>query len=74
MLISLFSIQKGYDITSYPFETKEVKQEFERIRQIEGTEIIKEPYQMEGWDGWIAMLTDPDGNYFQLMTPWEEAK
>lgn len=20
---------------------------------------------------WIATFSDPDGNYFQLMTPWE---
>lgn len=53
----------------FNFETKEVKEEFERIRKIEGAEIIKEPYEMGG--AWIATLADPDGNYFQLMTPWE---
>jgi len=21
--------------------------------------------------GWIATFADPDGNYFQLMSPWE---
>jgi predicted enzyme related to lactoylglutathione lyase len=51
------------------FETKEVKEEFERISKIDGVEVIKEPYEMEG--AWIATLADPDGNYFQLMTPWE---
>ncbi len=25
----------------------------------------------ENTDGWIATFSDPDGNYFQLMTPWE---
>ncbi|MDP3941267.1 MAG: VOC family protein [bacterium] len=55
----------------FNFETKEVKSEFERIKKIDGVAIIKEPYQMEGWDGWIATLADPDGNYFQLMTPWD---
>lgn len=54
------------------FETKEVKQEFERISKIEGIEVIAEPYEMGG--GWIATLADPDGNYFQLTTPWEDAK
>lgn len=52
------------------FETKEVKEEFERIKEIEGVKVIKEPYEMQG--AWIATLADPDGNYFQLMTPWEQ--
>jgi predicted enzyme related to lactoylglutathione lyase len=51
------------------FETKEVKEEFERIKSIKGIEVIKEPYELGG--AWIATLADPDGNYFQLMTPWE---
>jgi predicted enzyme related to lactoylglutathione lyase len=55
------------------FETDDVKGEFERIKEI-GATVIKEPYQMEGWDGWIATLADPDGNYFQLMTPWDSDK
>lgn len=52
-------------------ETKEVKEEFERIKG-KGAEVIKEPYEMMG--AWIATFADPDGNYFQLMTPWEEQK
>lgn len=52
----------------FNLETKEVKEEFERIKGL-GATVIKEPYQMEG--AWIATLADPDGNYFQLMTPWE---
>lgn len=52
----------------FNFETKEVKQEFERIIAA-GATVIKEPYQMGS--AWIATLADPDGNYFQLMTPWE---
>lgn len=51
-------------------ETTEVKEEFERIKAIKGTTVIKEPYEMQG--AWIATLADPDGNYFQLMTPWED--
>lgn len=35
-----------------------------------GAESIKEPYEMEGVE--IATLADPDGNYFQLMSPWED--
>jgi predicted enzyme related to lactoylglutathione lyase len=50
------------------FETGQVKEEFERIRAL-GATVVKEPYQMEGMDGWIATLADPDGNYFQLMSP-----
>lgn len=50
------------------FETTRVKEEFERIKALGGT-VIKEPYEMEG--GWIASLADPDGNYFQLVTPME---
>ena len=49
-------------------ETKEVKEEFERIKKV-GATVIKEPYEMQG--AWIATSADPDGNYFQLMTPWE---
>jgi predicted enzyme related to lactoylglutathione lyase len=56
----------------FNFSTKEVKEEFERISKIDGIEVVKEPYQMEGWGGWIATLADPDGNYFQLITPWED--
>lgn len=50
-------------------ETKMVKEEFERLKNLNAT-VIKEPYEMGG--GWIATLADPDGNYVQLMTPWEE--
>jgi predicted enzyme related to lactoylglutathione lyase len=50
------------------FETAEVKEEFERIKSA-GAEVIKEPYELEG--AWIATFADPEGNYFQLMTPWE---
>lgn len=52
----------------FNLETKEVKEEFERIKAV-GATVIKEPYDMGG--AWIATLADPDGNYFQLMTPWE---
>ena len=48
------------------FETAEVKEEFERIKGF-GGKVIHEPYQMG--EGWIATLADPDGNYFQLLTP-----
>jgi predicted enzyme related to lactoylglutathione lyase len=52
------------------FETEQVKEEFERIKSV-GATVVKEPYQMEGMgpNDWIATLADPDGNYFQLMSP-----
>jgi predicted enzyme related to lactoylglutathione lyase len=55
------------DRLMFNFETKEVKEEFERIKGL-GATVIKEPYQMG--DAWITTFADPDGNYFQLMTPW----
>ena len=48
------------------FETSQVKEEFERIKAL-GGEVIKAPYEMGG--GWIATSSDPDGNYFQLVSP-----
>lgn len=52
----------------FNFETKDVKGEFDRIKNT-GAKVVKEPYDMQG--AWIATFADPDGNYFQLMTPWE---
>ena len=52
-------------------ETSQVKEEFSRIKGV-GAQVIKDPYEMEGM--WIATFADPDGNYFQLMTPWEMEK
>jgi predicted enzyme related to lactoylglutathione lyase len=48
------------------FETAQVQDEFERIRAL-GAVVIAAPYQIG--DGWLATLADPDGNYFQLMSP-----
>lgn len=48
------------------FETTQVKEEFERIKALGGA-VIREPYELQG--GWIATLADPDGNFFQLVTP-----
>jgi predicted enzyme related to lactoylglutathione lyase len=57
------------------FETNEVKEEFDRIKSL-GATVVKEPYSMgeEGSTADIATFADPDGNYFQLMTPWEGNK
>ena len=51
----------------FNFETAAVKEEFERIKAIDGVAVIAAPYEMGG--GWIATLADPEGNYFQLVTP-----
>jgi predicted enzyme related to lactoylglutathione lyase len=48
------------------FETVQLKEEFERIKA-SGAVVVREPYQIG--EGWIATLADPDGNYFQLITP-----
>jgi predicted enzyme related to lactoylglutathione lyase len=54
-------------------ETKEIKDEFERIKKL-GAKIIKEPDE-PGEDpdggGSIATFADPDNNYFQLASPME---
>jgi predicted enzyme related to lactoylglutathione lyase len=52
----------------FNLETKQVKRVFKKLKDL-GAEVIKEPYQMDGM--WIATFADPDGNYFQLMSPWE---
>lgn len=53
------------------FETEAVQSEFERIRDL-GAKVIAKPYQpMPDQDVWIATFADSDGNYFQLMSPWE---
>lgn len=48
------------------FETSEVEAEFARIKAL-GATVVAAPYAMG--EGMIATLADPDGNYFQLMTP-----
>ncbi len=50
----------------FNFETPQVKEEFERLKAI-GAVVIREPSSMG--EGWLATLADPDGNYFQLVTP-----
>lgn len=55
----------------FDFETKEVKKEFARIKKL-GAKVIADPYQPMQEEGmWIATFADPDGNYFQLMSPME---
>jgi predicted enzyme related to lactoylglutathione lyase len=55
----------------FNFETKDVKGEFERIKKL-GAAVVAEPYNpAEDPKGMIATFADPDNNYFQLVTPWE---
>ena len=50
-------------------ETSDVQGEFDRLRAA-GATVIREPYSMgEEMDGQISTLADPDGNYFQLVSP-----
>ena len=60
------------DRVLFNFETKEVKGEFARIEKIDGAKVIAKPYEIgdENSKAWIATFADPDGNYFQLITPW----
>jgi predicted enzyme related to lactoylglutathione lyase len=50
------------------FETTQVKEEFARIKAL-GGKVIKEPEAMGSETAMLATLADPDGNYFQLVTP-----
>ena len=51
------------------FDAPDVKVEFERVKGL-GATVIKEPYEMSD-RFWLATFADPDGNYFQLATPYE---
>jgi predicted enzyme related to lactoylglutathione lyase len=51
--------------------TEDVQGEFERIKGL-GATVEKEPYEM-GQGMWIATFSDPDGNFFQLMSPWDDS-
>jgi len=52
-------------------ETADVKGQFERLAAA-GAIVVREPYGFEEEpNALIATLADPDGNYFQLMTPME---
>lgn len=55
----------------FNFETKDVNGEFERIRKL-GAAVVADPYHPgEDANMTIATFSDPDNNYFQLVTPWE---
>jgi predicted enzyme related to lactoylglutathione lyase len=49
-------------------ETSDVPGDFDRLKAA-GAAVIREPYHPgEGPEGWIATFSDPDDNYFQLMS------
>jgi len=54
-------------------ETDDVKGEFDRIKEL-GAKVVAEPYvpNKDDSDMWLATFADPDGNYFQLASPWKE--
>ena len=52
-------------------ESSEVEADFARMKAA-GAIVIAEPYSYEGVpDSRIATFEDPDGNYFQLTSPFE---
>ena len=53
-------------------ESDDVPGEFERFKAA-GATVVLEPYHPEQADEmWVATFSDPDGNYFQLMSPMPE--
>jgi predicted enzyme related to lactoylglutathione lyase len=56
----------------FNLETGELLKEFERIKKLD-VKVIKEPEDPDkNPEGGIATFEDPDGNYFQLVSPWKE--
>jgi len=50
-------------------ESTDVKGDFARLKAA-GATVVREPYQPgEAPEAWIATFSDPDGNYFQLVSP-----
>jgi predicted enzyme related to lactoylglutathione lyase len=50
-------------------ESPDVKGDFERLKAA-GATVVREPYNPGGTaEAWIATLSDPDDNYFQLVSP-----
>jgi len=51
-------------------ESADVKGDFARFKAA-GATVVREPYNPggEGTKYWIATFSDPDGNYFQLVSP-----
>lgn len=57
----------------FNLETKDVKGEFARIKKL-GAKVVQDPYNPSGDKdeaSLVATFSDPDGNYFQLMSPYK---
>jgi predicted enzyme related to lactoylglutathione lyase len=55
-------------------ESDDVKGDFARF-EAAGATIVQAPYEFEPAPGtWIATFEDPDGNYFQLVSPMNPAE
>ena len=55
------------------FDSDDVQKDFDRIKGL-GAEVVAEPYHPGASpDESMSMATfaDPDGNYFQIATPWK---
>lgn len=54
-------------------ETEDVPTEFDRIKSL-GAKVVAEPYQpsKDQPEVWLATVADPDNNYLQLATPWND--
>jgi predicted enzyme related to lactoylglutathione lyase len=52
------------------FESTDVQADFDRLVAA-GAMVVREPYRFDDWppDTLVATLSDPDGNYFQLVSP-----
>lgn len=75
MTIGPHSEVKGRNVSPgrliWNIETKDVQGEFDKMKAA-GATVVTEPYSFEGSQGSsIATFEDPDGNYFQLMSPME---
>ena len=50
-------------------ESPDVRGDFERLRAV-GATVVREPYNPGAApEAWIATFSDPDDNYFQLISP-----
>ncbi len=55
-------------------ESTDVQGDFDRMHAA-GAIVVRAPYKFEEMaDAWIATLADPDGNYFQLTTPFDPSQ
>jgi predicted enzyme related to lactoylglutathione lyase len=58
----------------FNFDSEDVKADFDKIKAVDGAKVIAKPYKpgKDNDDMWLATFADPDGNYFQLASPWKE--